>query len=366
MDRNIKTVLKRLNDKGHEAYIVGGAVRDLLLNKVPEDYDICTSARPWQVQEIFHDHDMYLSGIRHGTVSVIFNNKPVEITTFRKDGIYKDKRHPDDVFYTDDVKDDLMRRDFTVNTFLMDKDEKIYDLLMAEDDLKEKVIRTVGDPYKRFDEDALRILRAIRFKAELDFKIEEKTDKMIHILKDALKSISKERIATEFIKTVKAPHPETLAEYADVYHDLINYKYSDKIRKTDDLLIRLALLFKEDQSGIKKLFLNKRDTKIISDLIRYSHPEDDDLTRIFSNVDIKRYISFMKIDRDIDLNDRYERLKDYIVTIDDLAIDSSELMALGYQGKEIGDIKKELVNKILDQEFRNDHVSIMTYLKEVL
>ncbi len=366
MDTNINEVLYRLNEKGHEAYIVGGAVRDILLGKIPYDFDITTSATPDEVIAIFSDHGMYLTGLKHGTVSVIYDKKVIEITTFRKDGHYRDSRHPDEVYFTKDVTLDLKRRDFTINTFLMDKDEKIYDLLKAKEDLDKKLIRTVGEPKKRFEEDALRILRAIRFKAELGFKIEEATAYMIHKLKDGLHKISKERVATEFIKTLKASYPEVLEEYHDVYAGLIKYHYTDKLKETNDNMIKLALLFKDDPSDLNKLFLSKKDYKTIMSLIQYQNFKDDDLSYIFTKVDNDRYISYIKILKDIDLSDKYQDIKDYIVTTDTLAISSLELMALGYKGKALGNIKKELIAMILQKKLKNDHLSIMTYLKEVL
>ena len=206
MDTNINEVLYRLNEKGHEAYIVGGAVRDILLGKIPYDFDITTSATPDEVIAIFSDHGMYLTGLKHGTVSVIYDKKVIEITTFRKDGHYRDSRHPDEVYFTKDVTLDLKRRDFTINTFLMDKDEKIYDLLKAKEDLDKKLIRTVGEPKKRFEEDALRILRACRFVSQLGFSLDSDTYTAMLRKKSWVLRVSIERIRHEINRLLMSDH----------------------------------------------------------------------------------------------------------------------------------------------------------------
>lgn len=365
MDKAIYDILTILENDGHEAYVVGGSVRDILLGRTVTDQDITTSALPQDVMRLFKDHDMYTTGLKHGTVAVIYDHQAIEITTFRKDGIYYDFRHPSEVYYTKDIREDLKRRDFTINTFIMDKDEKIYDLLNAKDDLDHKMIRTVGDPDERFKEDALRILRAIRFSATLHFKIEEKTKKAIFKNAHELKHISKERIAAEFLKTLAASDLSVLEEYRKVYAGLIDYGNTTRLDKTDDLHLRLALLFVDRPEELDKLYLKKKMIKSIKDIIAYKDASYDELPHVFSKVDVLRYLSFIKIIKDTDIKKAYDELKDYIVR-DDLAISSKELMALGYKGKALGTIKKELIRLIWRKELKNKHEDIMTYLKEVL
>lgn len=162
-----------LKNSGFEAYAVGGAVRDCLLGKVPFDWDITTSARPEETEKVFCGERIIETGIKHGTVTVIIDDMPLEITTYRIDGDYTDHRHPQTVSFSDNLRDDLSRRDFTINTLCCNCDDKIIDAFGGKDDLNNKIIRCVGDPDTRFSEDALRIMRAVRFSAELGFKIEK-------------------------------------------------------------------------------------------------------------------------------------------------------------------------------------------------
>ena len=367
MEEKLWKVMDRLISHGHQAYIVGGAVRDILLDKKPKDYDICTDARPKDVIAIFSDLDMFKSGLKHGTVTIVIDHEPFEITTFRKDGPYRDGRHPDHVYFSDDVLDDLKRRDFTINAILMDIDEKIVDPLGGRNDILQRCIRAIGDPYVRFKEDHLRILRAIRFKAELDFVIDKKTEEAMFIEKDALKEISNERMADEFIKMVKSNDLKIFDRYRDILGVFIKYS-KDVIdyRQSNDLRVRLALLFKDEPAQLDKLFLSKKVTREIKELIAYQNFEDDDLTLIFSKVDPELFISFIGILKGLDLSQVYDEIKTYIVNEKTLAIKANELMDMGYKGKRLGLIKKDLVKRILAQDLKNTHDDIMTYLKEVL
>ena len=191
-------ILNKLNDCGYEAYMVGGFVRDYLLGLESNDIDINTSAKPKEVLEIFKDAE--LSNKDYGTVVVIKNGYRFEITTFRKDISYKDHRHPDEIVYIDDLNEDLLRRDFTINTICMDKNKNIIDLLDGKKDIKNKIIKTVGDSNIRFEEDALRILRAIRFSTSLGFKLSEDVIDSIKNNKYLLTKISYNRKKEELDK----------------------------------------------------------------------------------------------------------------------------------------------------------------------
>lgn len=196
----VKTILKRLNSHGFSAYVVGGCVRDKILNREPQDWDISSSAMPEQVKEVFSDLGVIETGIKHGTVSVIINHNPYEVTTFRCDGEYKDNRRPDTVTFVSDISIDLSRRDFTINALACgcEDSNEIIDLFGGIDDIKNGIIRCVGEPEKRFSEDALRILRALRFASVLGFNIDKKTSMAIHKQRALLKNISVERIMSEF------------------------------------------------------------------------------------------------------------------------------------------------------------------------
>lgn len=202
-------ILKTLNDHGYEAYVVGGCVRDALLGREPEDWDITTSATPAQVKELFRR--TIDTGILHGTVTVMMEKTGYEVTTYRIDGDYGDGRHPDKVSFTGNLREDLLRRDFTINAMAYNPDTGLVDEFGGQKDLKDQVIRCVGEPLERLNEDALRILRAIRFSAQLGFEVEEKTVEAMKLLAPNLQKISAERIRTELDKTICAPYPSRLA-----------------------------------------------------------------------------------------------------------------------------------------------------------
>lgn len=195
----VKTVLRHLEAAGYEAYAVGGCVRDLLLGKAPEDYDMTTSARPEQVMALF-DGFCIPTGLQHGTVTVRQGEKSFEVTTFRTEGPYVDGRHPSAVYFSHSLEEDLKRRDFTVNAMAMDVEGHITDLFGGQEDLRRGIIRCVGEPQKRFEEDALRILRALRFAATLGFSVEMKTGNAIRESRIGLQKIAAERIRVEMTK----------------------------------------------------------------------------------------------------------------------------------------------------------------------
>ena len=184
-----------LESNGYEAYVVGGAVRDSIMGNIPSDWDIATNANASTVGDLFPKH--FDTGIKHGTVTVLSNGNPVEITTYRIDGKYTDSRHPESVIFTDKIEEDLSRRDFTVNAIAYSEKRGLYDPFDGVGDIKKRIIKTVGNPDRRFEEDALRIIRGIRFAAKLDFEIEENTFKSIQTNAALLKKISAERIKKE-------------------------------------------------------------------------------------------------------------------------------------------------------------------------
>lgn len=206
LPKEVQDIIKKLNGAGFQGYAVGGCVRDLLLSKEPQDWDITTNAKPEEIQKLFPEH-VYENTF--GTVAVkTGSEKPelilVEVTPYRIEGKYTDKRHPDEVKFADKLEDDLSRRDFTINAMAMDINGKIVDLFNGQEDLKSKVIRTVGEPEERFGEDALRLLRAVRFATILSFKIEKKTLETMDKNSNWLIAISKERLRDEFVKIINS------------------------------------------------------------------------------------------------------------------------------------------------------------------
>ena len=217
LPRDVIGLLQTLQNAGHTAYVVGGCVRDSLLGRTPGDWDICTSARPEEMRRLFAGCQLILTGEKHGTVAVVLHGKPYEMTTYRLDGDYHDHRHPDAVQFVDDLPKDLARRDFTINAMAYAPGKGIIDLYGGRDDLAAGVIRCVGDPAQRFAEDALRILRALRFSARLGFALNEATAAAALQARDTLQTVSAERIYTELDGLLCAPGAgPTLAKYGEI------------------------------------------------------------------------------------------------------------------------------------------------------
>ena len=221
---DVRFILKQLNKAGYEAYAVGGCVRDSILGRVPDDWDITTSALPWQIKNIFPK--TIDTGIQHGTVTVMRNHVGYEVTTYRIDGEYEDSRYPKEVTFTSDLLEDLRRRDFTINAMAYNEMEELeenfekhiiqtdcgtkglIDAFGGRQDIENKIIRCVGNPICRFEEDALRMMRAVRFSAQLGYSIEEETKKAITLLAENLNKISMERIQVEMVKLLVSSHPD--------------------------------------------------------------------------------------------------------------------------------------------------------------
>ncbi len=207
-------IINTITDAGFEAYVVGGCVRDSILGREPEDWDITTSAKPDQVKALFPR--TIDTGIRHGTVTVMLDREGFEVTTYRIDGKYEDSRHPKEVSFTPNLTEDLRRRDFTINAMAYNEEHGLVDIFGGLADMEQGLIRCVGDARARFGEDALRILRAVRFSAQLGYHIEEETREAIRELAPTLSAISAERIQTELLKLLMSPHPDYLRDAYDM------------------------------------------------------------------------------------------------------------------------------------------------------
>ena len=207
---DVLLIMNTLAEAGYEAYAVGGCVRDSLLGREPKDWDITTDALPEAVKALFRR--TIDTGIEHGTVTVMRGKTGYEVTTYRLDGAYSDGRHPDSVTFTPELREDLRRRDFTINAMACAADGTLVDLFGGQEDLEKRVVRCVGDPDERFTEDALRILRAVRFSAQLDFAIEPETWEALRRHAPNLVHVSRERILAELTKTLLSEHPERLSE----------------------------------------------------------------------------------------------------------------------------------------------------------
>ena len=260
----VKSILRKLTMSGFEAYAVGGCVRDSILGRVPHDWDICTSALPQEVESCFENRHIIETGLKHGTITLMVDRKPYEITTFRQDGNYTDHRHPDKVSFVQNLQEDLARREFTVNAMAADASGRVIDYFGGLEDLDRGVIRCVGNPFERFQEDALRILRALRFASRYDFSIEEGTKAAIFSLKELLSEIANERINKELEGILMGNCYNILKEFHSVFSFLIPevkrtvgfeqnnpYHYLDVWEHTalavanapKDRYVRLALLY---------------------------------------------------------------------------------------------------------------------------
>lgn len=295
LPERVKYIIDTIMDAGYEAYAVGGCVRDSILGREPDDWDITTSATPHQIKELFKR--TIDTGIRHGTVTVMLDKEGYEVTTYRIDGEYEDSRHPKEVTFTANLVEDLKRRDFTINAMAYNDKAGLVDVFEGVLDIERKMIRCVGNPKERFTEDALRMMRAVRFSAQLGYEIEEKTAAAIRELAENLVNISAERIQVELVKLVTSPHPEHLRiayetgitkvimpEFDICMETVQNnphhcYTVGEHILKSmqyiePDKILRLAMLFHD----IGKPATKSTDEKGIHHF--YGHPEvSEELTR---------------------------------------------------------------------------------------
>lgn len=231
LPQQVKKIIGTLEAAGYEAYAVGGCIRDSILGRTPGDWDITTSAKPEEVKALFGR--TVDTGIAHGTVTVLLDRTGYEVTTYRIDGEYADHRHPRDVRFTDSLREDLRRRDFTVNAMAYNETSGLVDAFGGISDLEGRVIRCVGDARERFEEDALRMLRAVRFAAQLGFSIDEDTQAAIRQMAGSLKGISAERIQTELVKLLVSPHPETLLQTYELGMTAVFLPEFDRMMRTE-------------------------------------------------------------------------------------------------------------------------------------
>ncbi len=322
-----KYAIKTLHSNGFEAFLIGGSVRDFIMGLPIGDIDITTNATPQQVKEVFKDFRVIETGIKHGTVTVLIDNEPLEITTYRSESTYSDNRHPDNVTFSEKLSDDVVRRDFTMNGIAYDFDNGFCDLVGGIEDIKNKTIRCIGDAQTRFREDALRILRALRFSAVLGFEIETDTKNAIHKCRELLKNISAERIREELVKLICGKNAYcVLQEYSDVvcvfipeFKNCIGFEQENRHHIYDVYThilkameqskpipqIRLALLFHDIAKPLVAHFDEKNEQHY------YGHPKKsaeitaEIMTRLrFDNDTKNRVVTLVKFhDTPIMLND---------------------------------------------------------------
>ncbi len=384
---NIITVLDTLEAAGYEAYVVGGSVRDLCRGVTPHDYDVTTSALPEQTMACFFGYRVIETGIKHGTVTVISDGDPVEITTYRTDGEYKDNRHPESVSFTGALSADLSRRDFTVNAMAYSPRRGLYDLYGGAEHIKERVISCVGEPDRRFGEDGLRILRALRFASCLDFTVEEKTAESIHRNVELLKNISAERIYSELCRLVMGAGAERiLSEYEDVITYVMPSAKADYARAVrelggadSELYLRLSLLLRTPE-GAKDLCKLKSDgnaQRSVEAITALAATEIDtkvDVRRLRRRygTDIIRTAILMKRSTDRIGIDESERLLSLLAETENdcvapaaLAIGGEDVMALGVpRGKAVGEMLEYLLELVITDEIPNEREALLAKARE--
>ncbi|MBE6781511.1 MAG: CCA tRNA nucleotidyltransferase [Ruminococcaceae bacterium] len=379
--------LEIIEQNGFEAYFVGGCVRDMILARESDDIDIATSAQPQEIIKIF-EHTIP-TGISHGTVTVIIDGFSIEVTTYRTDGQYTDSRHPEKVEYVSDIRQDLSRRDFTINALAYNPKQEIIDLFGGIGDLERKTIKSVGNPKLRFSEDALRILRAYRFSSVLDFDIESETEKAALNLSDTLSFISGERIYKELIKLLSGKRPQIILGLLncgglDFFGiDTCKYDYNTFCRikdVSDNCLFRFALfvsLCKHDSIKIKTI-LNAE--KKVLDLIDFLDSISDfaipktktEFKRFLSKFGTHKtdlYLSYIKLlypDRSDDLvgykNEIEANSEPYLTS--HIKINGQVLLELGFKGRKIGELLEKATEYVIEHPENNSREKILEYLKK--
>jgi tRNA nucleotidyltransferase (CCA-adding enzyme) len=371
--------LKQLNEAGYEAYFVGGMVRDALLGRDVYDADITTNATPEEVKSVFKK--TFDTGLQHGTVTVLVDDENVEVTTFRVDGDYSDNRRPDKVVFTPSLEEDLARRDFTINAMAQHLDGTIVDLFKGRLDLDEKLIRAVGNPKKRFEEDALRILRGVRFVAKLGFNVEEKTLEAMKDCHHLLATLSLERIRKEFegmiegeyrAKAFKLMLDYKLFDSIPYFSKFCNYEL-ESLAKMDDfkLMILLAEAGCGDSEGFLTHFpLSRREKKLIKDTYKascaFSNLERDRLVQYYFGLEtaqiMKKYESLRKGDKDF----TYIPCNLPIASRSDLIIQPEEVIKLSEHapGPWIGKLFTEIEEAVLLGEIRNNREELIAFMTE--
>lgn len=377
LNNDVKKILNLLNDNGYQAYVVGGAIRNILLGIDPLDYDITTNALPQQIIEVFKDYKTILTGIKYGTVTVVIDHKNYEITTYRIDGQYLNNRKPAEVKYANFLIEDLNRRDFTINALAFNN--QLIDYNNGLNDLNNKIIRCIGNPDDRLTEDAIRILRAIKFSCKLDFIIENNTKKAIFKNKDLLKNISIERINKELFEIFKYINKNVLLEYLDVFLTIFSHMdYNiilnrvSKIQFLNEPILIYALFFEEkDFILLNKYKLSNYEKHIIKFVNTKLELKNDiiECKKILKNHqinDIILYINFNILNsfEKEQLISTFIQANELCHSLNQLNINGSDLLMIGFSNKEIGKKLDELLNLVIENKIVNKKEILLDYLKK--
>ena len=374
------SLMDRLEAAGEEVYLVGGSLRDLLLGLVPHDYDLATSARPEQTVAVFSDHRVIETGIKHGTVTILCEGNPVEITTFRIDGAYTDARHPDAVTFTDRITDDLSRRDFTVNAMAYSPARGLIDPFDGQGDLRSRLLRAVGDPALRFTEDALRIMRAFRFSAQLGFAIEEETLRAAANCRMGLDQIAKERITSEFLRLICTDAPAEALTQLDAC-GIFPYLFGDY--RPRPILWELLSRMPRDEGARLGLLLSDTDRTHASALLKALKCSNKQITAacaVLTNgkksvtcpAEARQFIASCgiyaspAIQASILLGSSPAEALGWIennqapCTLGELAVSGRDLIAVGIEGRAVGKTLERLLQAVLEDPGRNQREILLS------
>ena len=384
----VRHIIELLNHSGYRADVVGGSVRDFLLGNIPDDYDITTSATPEEMKQVFSGYRTVETGIKHGTLTVIIDSTPYEITTYRLDGDYKDHRHPESVSFSREIAHDLSRRDFTMNAIAYNENDGITDLFFGTRDIENKIIRAVGNAETRFTEDALRILRAIRFAAKLGFSIDSETASAARAKKELLSFVSGERIFAEWKKLLEARYAyAVISEYKDIISEFllpgknISMPTEEKFSLGTVSLRQLSLIMLSAEDAYAAF-------TSLSDRLRFDNETKKEGITLIENYNKVTLDTEMSVRRalytlgkkhteamitlKIMLGDQdsvsYSILKNVIdsrlpYSISHLEISGDDLISLGMMGKSVGNMLERVLYAVIDGEISNEREEILDYVK---
>lgn len=375
---NVTKIAKIMQAHGYKAYAVGGCVRDSIMGREPYDWDMTTDASPEKIIEIFDRENIRTipTGLKHGTVTVLLDNKTYELTTFRIDGSYTDLRHPDAVTFTRELSDDLCRRDFTVNAMAADplagdEDDEITDLFRGCEDIKNKIIRAVGNPQKRFSEDALRILRAVRFAAALGFEIDDDTKNAARECRNGLDHVSVERKKVEIEKMLVSNGADR--GIALLFELGLEGYVHPEISKPDISLLKLparfevrmaALFCKSESPDLALLKLSRAESsaiRLLCDKSRFCTEVSEKNSRrlIATYGDLCEAAVMLHGDEDLLRAVIAERKKAPVVSIDRLCVSGGELLKHEIEARKIGRIMEKLLCLVIDDPDTNEKTKLL-------
>lgn len=398
LPKNVENIIERLKEHGFEGFAVGGCVRDSLLKKTPKDWDITTDALPVDMKKIFKK--TFDTGIAHGTVTVLMDGVGYELTTYRVDGNYSDGRHPDSVSFSKSLSEDLCRRDFTINAMAYSNKKGIVDLFDGRKDLQNGIIRAVGDAKKRFDEDALRMLRAVRFAVQLGFKIDDDTFEAIKEKAKLLSNVSKERIFVElnkslcgdFAQNIKMVYTSGLyryigKEFAKLDKNIYDF-YPRKFPNKKHMYWAAFLENIDNVEAVKKILFElksdnatRNNTYLLVKELKNPLPSSDEdirwsLHRIGADL-FCDYIEILKSDKkNVDILDKIDTIENryslilkenHAYEISMLDITGKDLMDIGIsKGPKIGEVLEFLLKKVIENPLNNEKSSLLRLAKEFI